>query len=101
MWGGVSCGCDLTLELGNHNRGRLEPYRLVVFSCPVEGGTAGSNNLTSRYCVALGYILRVEWDLLGELTTLQTTLICLKMFIRAREIACHQGDEQNFTPGPT
>lgn len=37
--------------------------------------------------MALGYILRVGWDLLGELTTLQTTLTCLKMFIRAREMA--------------
>lgn len=45
--GGVSCGCDLTLGLGNHNRGCLEPHGLVVFSCPVEGGTARSNNLTS------------------------------------------------------
>lgn len=47
MCGGVSCGCDLTLGLRNHNRGRLEPYGLVVFSYPIDGGTARSNNLTS------------------------------------------------------
>lgn len=45
--GCVSCGCDLTLGLEKSQQGPSRTTRASSHSCPVEGGTARSNKLTS------------------------------------------------------